>query len=846
MGIRIAVIALILAMLGGRAIAQVEDDLREGDSYFDDGDWRKAAAAFDRAIRKFPTQVPAEAYGKRAAIYIILKDYPGGLTFVRDVAKKRWPDAPEVLEQEALLLWQVGNKVDAVKVAEQVVAKKPSAFTNQQLIGEFYTGKDSDKTVAAYEAYLTNRPRDLESGDMLPRIRLGFGYLSQARGAIKDGKDAAANELYGKAITQLETVEKKFAKKPTAVVNAENGLCAAYTGLGRHDQAITVCERIIGDPKRIDPNGSVWFNLGTAYLAKRQPQKARTAANEFIRARKGEARGHILVGDAYFQERDWPRALQAYLEAEALLKPQQAREQVTVSIALGKTYRRLPATGSGATQNLTLAVQKLEAGIAGNPKSIELAIELGSAYLAAKQDERAETLVDKTLKLDIATAASDEDRSALLVIAAKAQYNQGKLKEARAGFEAVRAVRPRDVEITRGLVAVISAQAYAAFEKKDVKGAQTLYEAALAVDAGASTPVIGLATLAIDRKDCDGALAMLSKVSAAGSDALIAKRLEARTYLCSSRPDPKKAAEAYAAAEKAARSAQANLVLAEIYTEWAPLTWDKDVDGAVEKLSTAVQLGGAAAGVGQAARRNLAIALFKRGWKLMKDGKANAAAEDFEKAAKDPALLQGVEPLAFEFSRALALLEKGDAAPAAKAFKALAAKGNQSAYLKAPYAKVGGAFFSAYASYKSGNLASRQQAASDFAKLLGDSSGSFKSKLQELIASANEMIAYEQWKNGKGSAATAALTAAAKYADGDAKKRITNNKAVLEMGKGQMSVFEGLGASPPEALVNLGILLDQQGKAKEAYDAWVKAKAKGAGGKDLQKWIDSKKRIYGF
>src|SRR5262249_55401518 len=145
---------------------------------------------------------PAEAYGKRAAIYIILKDYPGGLTFLRDVAKKRWPDAPEVREQEAMLLWQVGNKADAIAVAEGVVGKKPSTYSNQQLIGEFYAGKDSAKTAAAYEAYLANRPADLESGDLLPRIRLGFAYLGEARTAITAGKNADANDLYGKAAGQ--------------------------------------------------------------------------------------------------------------------------------------------------------------------------------------------------------------------------------------------------------------------------------------------------------------------------------------------------------------------------------------------------------------------------------------------------------------------------------------------------------------------------------------------------------------------------------------------------------------------------------------------------------------------
>jgi Tfp pilus assembly protein PilF len=837
-------VVLILALSAGRVAAQAEDDLREGDRYFEDGDWKRAAAAFDRAIRKYPTQVPAAAFGKRAAIYIINEDYPGGLSFIRDVAKKRWPDAPEVLEQEALILWQVGDRPDAVEVAERVVGKKPGAFTNQQLIGEFYAGKDADKTARAYEAYLANRPADLENNDVLPRIRLGFAYLAQARGAIKDAKDADAKALYGKAAGQLETVEKKFGKRPNAQVNADNGLCAAYTGLGRHDQAITVCERIVGDRRRIDANGSVWFNLGTAYLAKRQPQKARTAANEFIRARKSEARGHILVGDSYFQERDWPRALQAYLEAEELLKPTQQREQVTVSIRLGKTYRRMPGTG---TANLTLAVQKLEAGMAGNPRSLELAVELGSAYLQARQDARAEQLVDKTLKLDEASAAPDAVRGSLLLIAAKAQYNQGKLKEARIGLEAVREIKPKDVEVTKSLVTVIAAQAFAAFEKKDTRGAAALYEQALLVDGAAALPNIGLAAMAIDKKDCDGALVRLDKVgTASGTDALIAKRLEARAYLCLARPDTKRAIEAYAAAEKSARSQQANLLLAEIYTEWAPLTWNQDLDGAVERLTSAVQLAGSAAGVAPAARRNLALALFRRGWRLMRENKAGAAFEDFDRAAKDPGLLEGIEPLAFEFSRSLALLEKGDAGAAARSFKALAGKGNQAAYLKPPYAKIGGQFFAAYANYRSGTLAGRTQAASEFAQLASGASGTFRNKLEELIGSAHEFIAFDQWRAGKQTAAAQALASAAKYANADAKRRVTNNRAVLEMGRSQVSTFENLNGSPPESLINLGILYDQQGKAREAYDAWVKARAKGASGRDLGKWIEAKKRIYGF
>src|SRR6267142_2327854 len=137
-------IATILAV-ATVATAAVEDDLRDGDKYFEQGEWKKAAAAYDRAIGKAPGQVSAEAYGKRAAVFIILKDYKGGLDFIAK-AKARYPNAPEVLEQEALILWETDRRDEAIKVAEIVVATRPQAFTNQKLIGEFYAPRDPVKT----------------------------------------------------------------------------------------------------------------------------------------------------------------------------------------------------------------------------------------------------------------------------------------------------------------------------------------------------------------------------------------------------------------------------------------------------------------------------------------------------------------------------------------------------------------------------------------------------------------------------------------------------------------------------------------------------------------------------
>ena len=72
------------------------------------------------------------------------------------------------------------------------------------------------------------------------------------------------------------------------------------------------------------------------------------------------------------------------------------------------------------------------------------------------------------------------------------------------------------------------------------------------------------------------------------------------------------------------------------------------------------------------------------------------------------------------------------------------------------------------------------------------------------------------------------------------------DRAALALDKNKVDELEALGGNPAESLVDLGIVYDMLGKPKEAFDAWNKAKARGVNAKDLQKWIDAKKRIYGF
>lgn len=848
LGIALAMVLGLGALSGVRA--QSLDELQDADKAFDAGDLKKAARKYDDAIKKYPSQVSAEAYGKRAFVYFLAKDYANGLKFVTQKAEVQYPGSPDVLEPKALILWAMGSKPDAIRIAEEVVGKRPEKFSNQALIGEFYAGREPEKAATAYEKYFEHRPESLESGDVLPRIRLGFSYLGRAQrtkddaGATLTGeaKESVLDAL-GRAEKQFDILLRKHRKRTHAEVNANNGLCATYTWMGEldggksSDRAITVCEQIIQNPRNIDKRGSVWLNLGIAYLRKKQPRRARTAGNEYVRLSRNDARGYLVVGESYFQEREFERALEYYLDAQKRARPD---EQVEVSKRLGLTYT------SKKNPDYAKAIEQLTIASTSQPKNVELAVSLGSAYLATGDDAKALSSVDRLISAAEFDKTPDDDKASLLLVAGKALYNQANLKDARARYELAYSLKKSDVQVRIGLVQTVNLQAYQAMEKSDYKSADALLGEAMAFDNRAAITRRNLAVLSIHRGDCDGGRKQLSSIKGRQGYSLVYHRLMGRTYLCGKKRDEKKAMEHFAKADEEARKAGAVLVQAEIYVEWAPLLVDTKLDDAVEKLQSAVQFSSQDAAIGAAAKRNLALALYRRGWRSMKANKASDAVADFERATREPALLQGTEPLAFEFSLAMAQLDVGNTAAAAKSFKELAAKGKTDSYLKAPYNKSGTAFFGAYADYRGGTTALRLKAAKSFSTMLGGASGAYGNKIKELIASSWEFVAYDQFKAGNGTQANASMNNAAKYASADIKRNIDHNRAVIGLTKASEATFEAMNGNPPESLVNLGILYDRAGKSKEAYDTWVRAQKRGVGSRDLQKWIDAKKRIFGY
>ncbi|HEX7701992.1 MAG TPA: hypothetical protein VF403_14750, partial [Kofleriaceae bacterium] len=104
----------------------------------------------------------------------------------------------------------------------------------------------------------------------------------------------------------------------------------------------------------------------------------------------------------------------------------------------------------------------------------------------------------------------------------------------------------------------------------------------------------------------------------------------------------------------------------------------------------------------------------------------------------------------------------------------------------------------------------------------------------------------DEWRAGNPGNASKALATADKTATADQKRRLAMDHAAMALGKDKLDELEALAGNPPESLVDLGIVYDMLGKPKEAYDAWNRAKSRGVTAPGLQRWIDAKKRIYGY
>jgi tetratricopeptide (TPR) repeat protein len=495
------------------------------------------------------------------------------------------------------------------------------------------------------------------------------------------------------------------------------------------------------------------------------------------------------------------------------------------------------------------AIEKLLRAVAARPDDAETIAVLAEAYLADGNGASAATQATKGLAIP-----GQEKNVQLLGLAGEGFYAAGQLREARSRFERGLAISKEkggagDARITGLLVDTINRQAAERWAADDITGAERLLLEAQAVDPENTRTAFNLGLVAENRGDHETAIKYLSARLARIPGDLVSNRIIAKAYL--GMGDEAKAADAYSRAATDAAARRNLTVLAEVYTEWAPLILKSGkagaVDDAVDKLEQAAQYARGQP-FERATKRNLVVAYFRRGYERLRSRRGSDAIEDLEAATKDASLLTGNEPEVFGFALGLAYLDGGQTSKAAAIFQGLSRKGNLS-FLKPPFDAVGADFFSAYTLYRDSSPSAHSKAAPPLERLAGKTGGALGAKVKELARSNWEQVAYDANTRGQGREADVALRKASALGAADRRPQIEHNQAVLDADKnpaGARATFTRLTERVPEALINLGILADREGDAKAAFDAWSQARTRGARSPRLDEWLDTKKRIFGF
>ena len=247
-------------------------------------------------------------------------------------------------------------------------------------------------------------------------------------------------------------------------------------------------------------------------------------------------------------------------------------------------------------------------------------------------------------------------------------------------------------------------------------------------------------------------------------------------------------------------------------------------------------------------RRNRALAHLARGRALLASRHGDAAVADLEKAAEE-GVLAPRERATASCALALAEIGAGRAAQAAAALESAQRQGG--CELRPPWDRLGIDFWMGYARYREATPAGLREALRSFARAQGKAApGELADRLKLLLVNAQLKLAAEEQARGEGAAAAAAVHAAGRLASGlpddaAARRELALDRAVIDLAQGRTSeakrALAELGGRPPEALVDLGIVYEQEGDIGRALQLWQQS---GRGGR-VREWIDATRRFLG-
>jgi tetratricopeptide (TPR) repeat protein len=801
---------MLVAVLDGEARAQGragpdspgQEAFEDAMKAFNADDFPTAEQRFNEAIAQ--NAKLTDAYWHLAAIYYRNKQWAKAVALLR-----RCPDQTnlDVREQLGLNLFKTANPppAEAIRLLESVTDRRPESFAAQEKLGEYFLKSEPKKAVVAFEAYFKSRPQAAAELDPQVHSLLGTAYV------LAKEWDPAQREFEG------------LLKIKPNDLSAKLMLGTVYVGRGACSQAITLYERLLNEASR---QPSIYYNLGTCYLKNNRPADAQREGELYARAKQQDPKGHVLVGDAFYEQKNYARALSAFQQAERL-------DAVSgpIKTRIGKSYL--------AMKNYAAARTVLEQASMAQPGDLEVLSALVEVYTAMGAPwERLGPIVEKL-------AANTKDPRAQMA-AGGAYFSTGRDDRAEQSYQNVLAVEPNNGGAKSALARVLNRKAGLALEKNELTRAeQLLLEAQRMVPDDLMTQR-NLGLVFIVAKRYLEAESVLQRSLRKVPNDMIVNRLLARSLVGQSKNQ-----QAVAAYEKAAQTAlrMRGPDLAGIYAELGPLYLEADrVDQAITVLEQAIKEAGASS-VMQAAQRNLAIAYFRRGIERLRDSKqAESALEDIVRAVQAPrGTLTTRELAAVSCGEAFAALRTNKVQEAEEAFARAIAAGGCS--LKPPYDKLGVTFFAAYANYRdSQSLAKRESALKVFSQLASRATSPSGDWLKLLLRSTYELLAFDYYQRSDEKRAEQFLRNALKVPSRGERRELDHNLAVLDLINGRTAqaerVFDALGGKPSESLVNLGILRDRQGDARKALEFYKRAQERGARAPKLKEWIDVKERLF--
>lgn len=294
--------------------------------YNDKGDSEAALADITRVLQAEPgNQLLLRTAGD---LYFRKRDYTQALASYQRAAA----DAPNdgnlfygiAMSQQAL-----GNLQGQEQAAAMAVTK-PSQYQGESqllLADALYKQRKYDEAVAAYNKALVTKPDAIEIYRLMGEIYRAQSKFPEAieitRRAIR--RWPQNGELYtdiswyyglnGNTKEAIETAQSATKLLPNAYMGYTN-LCRAYNDAGQFPFAETACRSAL----RLNPDdGETHFYLGRALRelgrtadAARAADKAVEGLIKYTQTNPDYSDGFYLLGNAYFQDSQFEKALQAY------------------------------------------------------------------------------------------------------------------------------------------------------------------------------------------------------------------------------------------------------------------------------------------------------------------------------------------------------------------------------------------------------------------------------------------------------------------------------------------------------------------------------------------------------